>query len=189
LRSLKNNGLNKANASTANFTTSQYNDVPATQLTSSSDERLAIAWAAKALLNALKRHSDVKETHNGVHLQSYWMDALRRYGEPSTTSSTPRTNDDLRAAVNVALNDDLRATVNAALVALHERGPDIAGNLQTASRQILDDLPPSSDPEYSDTLSEISDVHVLPEVTDSSDDESNWNAEPQVLEASSSDDE
>ncbi|KAG6822164.1 hypothetical protein H0H92_015023, partial [Tricholoma furcatifolium] len=111
--------------------------------------------------------------------------AHRKDEQHSTTSSMPQsiydavlTSEDLPAAVKAALimalnqrrpvteiadsSDHLPAAVKAALImALNQRRPDVADDVHAEQRRsILDNLPPSSEPEYSDSHSDVSDVHV-----------------------------
>ncbi|KAG6809042.1 hypothetical protein H0H92_001828 [Tricholoma furcatifolium] len=86
-------------------------------------------------------------------------------------------------------NEAVGVAVKAALTSLTYNGPDVENNLQAAhTRSIMDDLPPSSDPDLSDACSDISDVHFLPEVTSSSDEELETDTEYEGLEGSTSSD-
>ncbi|KAG6806846.1 hypothetical protein H0H92_009862 [Tricholoma furcatifolium] len=96
------------------------------------------------------------------------------------SSSAPQKNATLMLA-----DEAVGAKVKAALAPWNKDGPDVEADLQ------VDSLPPSSDPDLSDSCSDVSDVRILPEVTSSSD-EDNWESETyseEVLEGSSSDDE
>ncbi|KAG6824457.1 hypothetical protein H0H92_006834 [Tricholoma furcatifolium] len=99
--------------------------------------------------------------------------AQRKDDEEITTSR----NNELSLSHN-----DLAAAVGAALMALHQHGPNIDGTEQR--RSMLDDLPPSSEPDYSDSASDISDVGILPEVTSDDDEESDWYAKAKDVSTS-----
>ncbi|KAG6808006.1 hypothetical protein H0H92_005715 [Tricholoma furcatifolium] len=117
-----------------------------------------------------------------------------RKGETRTTpTATPQ---------NLYLTTEaLTAAVKAALAAFNEGGSELADYFRTAQRQTnMVDLPPSSEPDYSDSCSETSDPQFLPEVTCSSDEENSdshfddytetWSSDDeQFWETSSSDDE
>ncbi|KAG6806756.1 hypothetical protein H0H92_008556 [Tricholoma furcatifolium] len=119
----------------------------------------------------------------------------RRKEDSSTTEANYRTvpQDELDTSYNIGtpgigstLNtQDLQYAVKPALFALEGDCSDVKGGLHSGHMQLLmATLPPSSEPDYSD--SEASDIHELPAVTSSSDDDFPWLSESN---SDSSDDE
>ncbi|KAG6823266.1 hypothetical protein H0H92_010815 [Tricholoma furcatifolium] len=119
----------------------------------------------------------------------------RRKEDSSTTEANYRTvpQDELDTSYNIGtpgigstLNtQDLEYAVKPALFALEGDCSDVKGGRHSGHMQLLmATLPPSSKPDYSD--SEASDIHELPAVTSSSDDDFPWLSESN---SDSSDDE
>ncbi|KAG6826914.1 hypothetical protein H0H92_013912 [Tricholoma furcatifolium] len=120
----------------------------------------------------------------------------RRKEELSSTTGANYTTvqqDEINSSYNVRTpgigstfnTQDLEYTVQPALVALEGDSSDVKGGLHSAHMELLmATLPPSSEPDYSD--SEASDIHELPAVTSSSDDDRCWLSESN---SDSSDDE